>query len=150
MVDMRLRDNLPELEGATVWLNSTPLKREDLMGSKPLLLYFWSISCESCKKAMPEINQFYEDYQDVLNVIAVHMPRSEEDIDIEQVQEVANEHQLNQPIFVDNDHELTDAFRNRYVPTYYLFDKQGRLRHRQTGDGGMTMLARRLNRLIGQ
>jgi|SRR5690625_628348 len=145
---MRLREELPELEGATMWLNSAPLTRGDLIGSKPLLLYFWSISCESCKKMMPQMNQLYEEYDDQLNILSVHMPRSEDDVNIEQIQETALEHELKHPIFVDNEHQLTDKFRNHYVPSFYIFDKQGRLRYRHTGEGGRSMLTRRLNRLM--
>ena len=78
---------------------------------------------------MPQVNQFRDEYKDQLNVIAVHMPRSEDDLDLEKSKEVANEHEITQPIFVDSDHKLTEAFENEYVPAYYVFDKTGALRH---------------------
>lgn len=147
---MKLRDQMPELDGATVWYNSDPIKKADLIGEKPTLIHFWSVSCELCKQAMPNINQFRDDYKDELNVIAVHMPRSEKDLDLDLVKEVANEHDITQPIFVDNDHTLTDAFDNQYVPAYYVFDAEGQLRHFQAGDGGMKMLTKRVNRVLGK
>src|SRR5690625_708503 len=101
---MRLRDEMPELEGATIWYNSDPIEKKDLIGDKPTLFHFWSVSCELCKIAMPNINEFRDQYKDELNVIAVHMPRSENDLDLEQVQQVAQEHDITQPIFVDNEH----------------------------------------------
>lgn len=99
---------------------------------------------------MPNINKFRDDFKDELNVIAVHMPRSEKDLDIEQVKEVAAEHDITQPIFVDNDHTLTDAFENEYVPAYYVFDAEGKLRHFQAGGDGMKMLTKRVNRVLGK
>ncbi|HLQ74010.1 MAG TPA: redoxin domain-containing protein [Bacillota bacterium] len=147
---MRLRDQMPELDGATKWLNSDPIKKEDLVGEKPTLFHYWSVSCELCKNAMPNINIFRDDYKDKLNVIAVHMPRSEKDLDVDQVVEVAAEHDITQPIFVDNTHALTDAFANEHVPAYYVFDKEGQLRHFQAGDGGMKMLEKRVNRVLGE
>lgn len=147
---MKLRDEMPELDGATEWYNSDPIKKEDLIGNKPTLFHFWSVSCELCKKAMPNINKFRDDYSDELNVVAIHMPRSEKDLDLEQIQEVAKEHDITQPIFVDNDHKLTDAFNNQYVPAYYVFDTEGKLRHFQAGDGGMKMLEKRVNRVLGK
>jgi thiol-disulfide isomerase/thioredoxin len=146
---MRLRSDMPELNGATEWINDE-VSKSDLVGDKPTLIHFWSVSCGLCKEAMPSINQFRDDYKDELNVIAVHMPRSEKDLDITQIKEVAAEHDITQPIFVDNDHALTDAFENEYVPAYYVFDAEGKLRHYQAGGDGMKMLTKRVNRVLGK
>jgi thiol-disulfide isomerase/thioredoxin len=140
---------MPELSGATEWINGE-VSKSDLIGDKPTLIHFWSVSCGLCKEAMPSINQFRDDYKDELNVIAVHMPRSEKDLDIAQIKEVAAEHDITQPIFVDNDHALTDAFENEYVPAYYVFDAEGKLRHYQAGGDGMKMLTKRVNRVLGK
>ncbi|WP_430786240.1 TlpA disulfide reductase family protein [Virgibacillus flavescens] len=146
---MKLRAGLPELDGATKWLNSEEISKSDLIGNKPTLIHFWSVSCGMCKEAMPNVNEFRDEYKDQLNVIAVHMPRSEQDLDLEQIKEVAAEHDISQPIFVDNEHKLTDAFDNQYVPAYYVFDTDGKLRHFQAGGGGMKMLRKRVNRVLG-
>ncbi|SFJ91394.1 Thiol-disulfide isomerase or thioredoxin [Halobacillus dabanensis] len=146
---MRLRTPMPELPEATEWLNSEPLKKEDLIGNKPTLIHFWSVSCGLCKEAMPDVNEFRDQYGDVLNVVAVHMPRSEKDLDLTQIKEVTAEHRITQPIYVDNQHKLTDAFENQYVPSYYVFDEEGNLRHFQAGGGGMKMLQKRVNRVLG-
>jgi thiol-disulfide isomerase/thioredoxin len=146
---MRLRSDMPELNGATEWINGE-VSKSDLVGDKPTLIHFWSVSCGLCKEAMPSINQFRDDYKDELNVIAVHMPRSEKDLDLAQIKEVAAEHDITQPIFVDNDHALTDAFENEYVPAYYVFDAEGKLRHYQAGGDGMKMLTKRVNRVLGK
>ncbi|WP_308419955.1 redoxin domain-containing protein [Alkalicoccobacillus porphyridii] len=145
---LKLRSQMPELTGATEWLNGQ-LTKEDLVGTKPTLIHFWSISCGLCKEAMPNVNDFRDKYKDQLNVIAVHMPRSEKDLDLEEIKKVAAEHEIDQPIFVDNEHKLTDAFENEYVPAYYVFDEEGQLRHFQAGGGGMKMLTKRVNRVLG-
>ncbi|WP_117160901.1 TlpA disulfide reductase family protein [Paraliobacillus sp. X-1268] len=145
---MKLRTPMPELDGATEWLNGE-FKKDDLIGNKPTLFHFWSVSCGLCKEAMPNVNEFRDEYKDNLNVVAVHIPRSEKDLDLEQIKEVAAEHDITQPIFVDNKHVLTDAFENEYVPAYYVFDEEGNLRHFQAGGGGMKMLRKRVNRVLG-
>lgn len=146
---MKLRESMPELTGATEWINGKVTK-DDLVGSKPTLLHFWSISCHLCKEAMPQVNQFRDQFNDKLNVVAVHMPRSENDLDIEEIKKVAAEHGISQPIFVDSEHKLTDAFENQYVPAYYVFDKEGKLRHFQAGGSGMKMLEKRVNRVLDE
>ncbi|ENQ3104534.1 Thiol-disulfide isomerase or thioredoxin [Bacillus sp. 491mf] len=146
---MKLREPMPSLEGATTVLNGEVVK-ESLIGDKPTLIHFWSVSCHLCKEAMPSINEFRDNYKDKLNVIAVHMPRSEEDLDLENVKAVAAEHGIVQPILVDNQHAITDSFENQYVPAYYVFDKNGVLRHFQAGGSGMQMLTKRVNRVLDE
>lgn len=146
---MKLRAPMPELAGATEWLNGQVTK-EELVGERPTLIHFWSISCHLCKEAMPQVNEFRDQYKDKLNVVAVHMPRSEDDLNIEDIKRIAAEHDITQPIFVDSEHKLTDAFENQYVPAYYVFDKDGNLRHFQAGGSGMKMLEKRVNRVLGE
>ncbi|MBB5173990.1 TlpA disulfide reductase family protein [Texcoconibacillus texcoconensis] len=146
---MKLREQMPELEGATEWINGEVSKSE-LIGNKPTLIHFWSVSCGLCKEAMPDVNEFRDEYEDELNVIAVHMPRSEKDLDLHVIRSTAQGHDITQPIFVDNEHKLTDAFENQYVPAYYVFDQEGTLRHFQAGNSGMKMLRKRVNRVLGK
>lgn len=144
---MKLRDQMPELEGEKAWLNGK-VSKADLVGDKPTLIHFWSISCGLCKEAMPQVNEFRDQYKDKLNVVAVHMPRSEKDLDLDEIKQVAEQHNITQPIFVDSDLKLNDTFENQYVPAYYVFDKEGKLRHFQAGGSGMKMLTKRVNRVL--
>ncbi|WP_042349096.1 redoxin domain-containing protein [Bacillus massiliigorillae] len=146
---MKLRAEMPELTGATAWLNGEVTK-EQLIGEKPTLIHFWSISCHLCKEAMPNVNVFRDQYKDRLNVIAVHMPRSEKDLDLDEIKAVAAEHDITQPIFIDSDLKLNESFENQYVPAYYVFDKTGVLRHFQAGGSGMKMLEKRVNRVLDE
>lgn len=146
---MRLRQTMPEISGASEWLNGE-ITREQLVGEKPALIHFWSISCHLCKVAMPMVNELRDTYKDKLNVMSVHMPRSEQDMNMDEIKQAAAEHQISQPIFIDDDLKLTDAFENQYVPAYYLFDKYGLLRHFQAGGSGMKMLEKRLVRIIDE
>ncbi|WP_077325893.1 TlpA family protein disulfide reductase [Virgibacillus siamensis] len=146
---MRLREKMPELDGATKWLNSKPIHRRDLIGSKPSLIHFWSVSCSTCKEAMPGLNKIRDEFANELHIIAVHMPRAEKDMDMGLVRKSAEEHGITQPIFVDNERTLTDEFKTRYVPAYYLFDTEGKLKHSQSGSSSIRMLRRRIDRVLG-
>jgi thiol-disulfide isomerase/thioredoxin len=144
---MRLRQPMPEISGAKEWLNGE-VTREQLIGEKPTLIHFWSISCHLCKTAMPMVNELRDNYKDKLNVLAVHMPRKDDDKNMDTIKHNAAEHDITQPIFIDNQLVLTDQFENQYVPAYYLFDRNGLLRHFQAGGSGMKMLEKRLVRVI--
>lgn len=138
---------MPELVGGTAWLNGEKTKVE-LIGGKPTLIHFWSVSCNICKVSLPDINVFRDRFKDELNVIAVHIPRSDADLDLELIKAIAKEHDIQQPIVVDSEMKLTDAFGNEHVPAYYVFDKNGQLRHFQAGGKGMKMLEKRVHRVL--
>lgn len=145
---MKLRSTMPKLDGATTWLNGR-VSREELVGKKPTFFHFWSVSCYLCKEEMEEVKNLLKRYKDDLNIVSVHMPRSKEDKDITVVKRVAAQFNIHHPIYIDNDLVLTDEFENEYVPTYYVFDQSGFLRHYQVGGSGMRMLEQRIRRILG-
>lgn len=145
---MRLRTEMPELTGVTEWVNGE-VSKEDLAG-KPVLVHFWSISCGLCKKSLPDVNELREKYKDQgLQVIGVHMPRSEKDTEIGPVKETIEKYELKHPQAIDNEHNVVDAFENEFVPAFYLFDRDGLLRHRSAGEKALSMLQGPLQRVLG-
>jgi hypothetical protein len=53
-------------------------------------------------------------------------------------------------VAVDNEHKLKDAFHNEhgYVPAYYLFDAEGKLKSFAAGERGLDMLKSAIERLL--
>ncbi|MGM9921311.1 MAG: redoxin family protein [Bhargavaea sp.] len=146
---MKLHEPMPELSGATEWLNGETTKA-DLVGEKPTLIHFWAVSCNICKETMPEVNELRDKYKDDLNVVAVHMPLTGADNDMDKIREAAEQYGLTQPVFVDSEYKLTDAFENELAPAYYVFDREGQLRHYQAGRTGLDMVEDRIERVIEQ
>lgn len=145
---MRLREELPDFPGITEWINGQVTKA-DLAG-KPVLVHFWSVSCYMCKESLPQINEWREKYAaNGLKVVGVHMPRSEADTNLETIKQTIAQYELTHPVAVDNEMKTTDAFQNEYVPAYYLFDETLQLRHFQAGEKGLSMVKKRLNRILG-
>lgn len=147
---MRLRSEMPEFEGVTEWVNGQ-VSKESLEG-RPVLIHFWAVSCHMCKESLPQINEWRQTYgaEFDLQVIGVHMPRSEKDTEIEPIKETIKKYELEHPIMVDSQHKITDAFQNEYVPAYYLFDGKQQLRHFQAGEKGLKMVEQRLNKILGK
>ena len=144
---MRLRSELPEFEGVTEWVNGE-VSKADLKG-KAVLVHFWSISCGICKKTLPDINRWRDEYKDAnLEVVGVHMPRSEKDTQIGPVKEAIEKYELTHPQMIDNQPAVVDAFENEHVPAYYVFDQEGKLRHFQAGEKGLHMVEQRLERVL--
>jgi cytochrome c biogenesis protein CcdA len=53
---------LPDLSGATAWLNSSPLTSKSLKG-KVVLVDFWTYSCINCLRSLPYIEGWAAKYQ---------------------------------------------------------------------------------------
>jgi hypothetical protein len=70
-----------------------------------------------------------------LLVIGVHTPEFSFEKDLDNVRRAATDLTVQYPIAVDNDYALWQAFANRYWPTLYLVDVQGRIRHHHFGEG---------------
>ncbi len=148
---MRIGTELPQMEGATEWMNGS---KEDALAQtkgQTTLVHFWSVSCGICKENLPRVTEWRDKYKDQgLRLIAVHMPRYPSDVDVEAVRNAVKEHNITETCAIDNDHKLRDAFQNEqgYVPAYYLFDAQGKLRSFAAGERGLDMLSAAMNRLL--
>jgi thiol-disulfide isomerase/thioredoxin len=148
---MRIGTEMPKLDGATEWFGGTQAHAEAEAEGRPTLVHFWSVSCGICKENMPRVAEWRDHrHADGLRVIAVHMPRYEADTDVEAVREAVSHYNISEPCAVDNQHKLRDAFQNEhgYVPAYYLFDAQGKLKSFAAGERGLDMLTSAVERLL--
>ena len=142
---------MPQLDGATEWFNGTQAHAEAEAKGNPTLVHFWSMSCGTCKDNLLRVAEWREEKKDQgLRVIAVHMPRYEADTDVEKVRDLIAEYNIIEPVGVDNEHKLRDAFQNDhgYVPAYYLFDAEGKLKSFAAGERGLDMLKSAIERLL--
>ncbi len=147
---LRMNSPLPDLKGATEWINSKGVTRDELIG-RPVLVHFWAVSCGICKQVMPKLNEWREKYAPAgLQLVGVHMPRSEKDTDVQAVRDAIEHHGLVHAQAIDNQHTITDAFENEFVPAYFLFNEQGEMKFRTAGDRGIMMLEARLEKLLAQ
>jgi thiol-disulfide isomerase/thioredoxin len=136
---LRLNSPMPALTGATEWLPAPP-SPDDLAG-RPVLVYFWAVSCHICHDRMPALAAIRERYgPEGLRLVAIHMPRQESDMDVAAVRNEITALGISDPCAIDNEHGLADAFENRFLPAFFLFDREGRLRSRTAGDAGLGIL----------
>ena len=150
---MRIGTEMPSLAGATEWFGSTQAGAEESAQGNPTLVHFWSISCGICKENLPRLASWRDGRKhEGLRVIGVHMPRYEADTDVEAVRDAIAQYGLTEPCAIDNQHKLRDAFQNDqgYVPAYYLFDGEGKLRSFAAGERGLDMLTAALDRVLAQ
>jgi len=148
---MRIGDQRPSFEGATEWLNELQQTADDYVNGSPTLVYFWATSCGICKENMPKLQELKAKYKDFgLKTVAIHMPRYEADTDLEKVKSTIAEHCIDDVCAIDNLHKLRDAFLNEqgWVPVYYLFDADGKLKTRAAGEFGIGVLQTALEKMF--
>lgn len=146
---MRIGDALPKFDGATEWLGGAQIDAEAMVNGHSTLVYFWATSCGICKENLPKLKELKSKYPE-LRTVAVHMPRYEADTNLETVKATIAEHSIDDICAVDNLHKLKDAFQNEqgWVPVYYLFDAEGKLKSRAAGEFGVGVLTGALEKMF--
>ena len=148
---MKIGDAIPTFEGATEWLNELQETADDYVQGAPTLVHFWATSCGICKENMPKLRELKNKYKaHGLKTVAIHMPRYEADTDLEKVRATVAEHCIDDVCAIDNQHKLKDAFLNEqgWVPVYYLFDADGKLKSRAAGEYGVGVLTTALDKMF--
>jgi thiol-disulfide isomerase/thioredoxin len=142
---------MPSLEGATEWISSSADEASKDAEGQPVLIHFWSVSCGMCKDNLPTVAEWRDKYWVAgLRLVAIHMPRYPEDTNVDSVREAIARHDIEDALAIDNEHKLRDAFQNEngYVPAYYLFDEQHKLKSFAAGEYGVKVIGPALERLL--
>lgn len=138
----------PELTGIIHWINTEPLTLQALRG-KVIGLEFWTYSCGNCDGAVSEMNALFEKYRmDGFTLLGVHSPELDSDKELSHIQDYIYKKRLTFPIAVDNDMMTWMTYGQKYWPTLYLIDKQGRIRSRHIGEGGYYRIEQEIVHLL--
>lgn len=139
----------PEIVGITAWVNSQPLKLEELKG-KIVLIDFWTYSCINCIRTFPYIKSWNEKYKDKgLVVIGVHTPEFEFEKDLNNVKKATERFQISYPVALDNNYRTWNAYSNRFWPAHYLIDQKGVVRQVHFGEGAYMETENAIRELLG-
>jgi len=133
---------------ATRWVNSSPLTPEALRG-KVVLVNFWEFTCINWIRTLPYVKAWNRDYAKFgLVVIGVHAPEFAFGKQPEIIDRGIRDHGLTYPIAIDNDFVIWNSFDNDAWPATYLFDAQGQLVMRWTGEGSYDQIESEIRRLL--
>jgi thiol-disulfide isomerase/thioredoxin len=125
---------LPELGGATAWINSAPLTPAGLRGNV-VVVQFCTFSCINWLRTVPYVKAWAEKYRDDgLVVIGVHSPEFPFEHDLEKIRAALEAMGVEFPVAVDNEFAVWRAFDNAYWPALYFVDARGRIRHHHFGE----------------
>ena len=132
---LRHEGHMPSLDGATAWLNSSPVTTEGLRG-RVVVVDFWTYTCINWLRTLPFVRAWANEYEaDGLVVIGVHTPEFGIEHEVESVRRAAQEMNIEYPIAIDNEYAVWEAFANHYWPALYFVDARGEIRHHHFGEG---------------
>lgn len=139
---------MPSFDGATGWLNSSPIDAQSLRG-KVVLVDFWAYSCINCIRMEPYIRSWAAKYRDRgLVVIGVHTPEFRFETDIANIRRATERFAITWPVAIDSNRVIWQAFGNQYWPALYFIDAEGRIRHHQFGEGDYETSERVIRELL--
>jgi hypothetical protein len=140
---------LSAIDDAQVWLNSEPLKEEELRG-RFVAVDFWTYSCVNWLRTLPYVRAWHERYRDRgFVVIGAHAPEFQFEHELDNVRRAVDELGVPYPVVIDNDFAIWQAFGNHYWPALYLLDGEGRVRYRHFGEGSYDENERAIQQLLG-
>lgn len=99
----------------------------DLTG-KPTLLYFWAPWCGVCKASMPNLESYYQENKEQVNVVSVALSFEQ----LEEVHMALLKHKLTFPTLIGNA-DVAEQYKIEGFPTYYLLDKNGEVASKSLG-----------------
>ncbi|MBI3026771.1 thioredoxin family protein [Candidatus Woesearchaeota archaeon] len=125
----------PDFVGIGRWINSEPLKIEQLRG-KVVLVDFWTYTCINCIRTLPYLKEWDKKYRDKgLVIVGVHTPEFEFEKKYENVLKAVNDYQLKYAVAQDNNYATWSVYQNRYWPHKFLIDVDGYIRYDHIGEG---------------
>jgi thiol-disulfide isomerase/thioredoxin len=143
------QNSLPEFQGITDWLNSSPLTAADLKGSV-VLIQFWTFACINCQRTLPSVVQWHQTYASQgLKVVGVHTPEFAYEREIDNVKKAIEEHKITYPVPMDNGFKTWSAYNNEYWPHLFLADRQSIIQYDHIGEGAYDETEAKIKQLLG-
>ncbi|ANB57917.1 thioredoxin family protein [Anoxybacillus sp. B7M1] len=105
------------------------IRLSDLRG-KPVIINFWATWCPPCQKEMPDIEKFYKQYKDDVELLSVHLTSQDRR---ENLSPFMKKYGLTFPIVMDEKGEVLKLYNIQTIPTTYIIDGQGVIRKKVIG-----------------
>lgn len=125
-------------------LEGKQISMKDYAG-KVVLVDFWATWCAPCRAALPEVKSVYNKFHDKgFEILGISF-----DKDKEALTSFIKEENLKWPQYFDGlgwDNKLGQKFEISSIPTVWLVDKQGKLRHLNAGED----LAEKVEKLLAE
>ena len=93
---------------------------------------FWATFCDPCRKTFPKYQELVDKHAGDVVVIAVSVDEAD-DVGTEEILAFAEELSVSFPIVWDKEHKTAEEYNPAKMPTSYIIDKDGVVRHIHVG-----------------
>ena len=119
-------------------IDGNEVSSSDFLGRNTLLV-FWATWCGWCRKELPDLKDFAEEYKDQIKVLAIVSGESEE-----LVREYAIQEEINFQVLLDDNYIVREDYGVRGTPSHFLIGSEGKIiasRPGYTSKDGLEMMA---------
>ncbi|CDN37105.1 redoxin domain-containing protein [Bacillus thuringiensis] len=127
-------------------LDGTNVKLSDLKGKK-VILNFWATWCGPCQQEMPDMEAFYKEHKENVEILAVNYTPSEKGGGEEKVSNFAKEKGITFPILLDKNIDVPTAYKVITIPTSYFIDTKGVIQDKFIGPMTQKEMEKRVAKL---
>ncbi|HGN6581163.1 thiol:disulfide interchange protein [Bacillus cereus] len=127
-------------------LDGTNVKLSDLKGKK-VILNFWATWCGPCQQEMPDMEAFYKEHKENVEILAVNYTPSEKGGGEEKVSNFAKEKGITFSILLDKNIDVTTAYKVITIPTSYFIDTKGVIQDKFIGPMTQKEMEKRVAKL---
>ncbi|WP_002146326.1 redoxin domain-containing protein [Bacillus cereus] len=127
-------------------LDGTNVKLSDLKGKK-VILNFWATWCGPCQQEMPDMEAFYKEHKEKVEILAINYTPSEKGGGEEKVSNFAKEKGITFPILLDKNIDVTTAYKVITIPTSYFIDTKGVIQDKFIGPMTQKEMEKRIEKL---
>lgn len=122
----------PEMSGIQEGELAPDFKLETLEGDhvqlsdyhgKKVILNFWATWCGPCRKEMPAMQDFYDEFDGDVEILAVNVTSSEKSID--DVRDFIHEFEFTYQTLLDTDMSVSNEYKAVGLPTTYFIGTDG-------------------------
>ena len=108
-------------------LDGEAVKLDRLRG-QPVLLTFWTTWCWACRQQMPYLQAAFEEKGQEVKFIAINIGESSDT-----VRQFVEDEGLGFTVALDRNWAVASAYNIRFMPTTFLVDERGVIRHIRLG-----------------
>jgi len=112
-------------------LDGSTFKMGDIIGKKVIIIDFWAIWCKPCQKMLKELNTFYLEHRENLEVLAISI---DDPSAFAKVESYVKGKQFAFTVLLDPDSSVARIFTpNNRLPFTVIIDMQGKIAYSHTG-----------------
>lgn len=108
-------------------LDGTEFNLSDYKGKQSVYVVFWNTWCHYCMKKIPKLLATQKNLADGIKIIAINTSRKDS---VEEMQAFKGRFNVTYSLAFDDNETITDLYNVHGVPTEFIIDINGMIKHR--------------------